>query len=138
MFLNVVVAVFVCIRVFLCDILCTTSKQKLKETRRYSRYPETGDAGGYESLGRCWDLNLGPLQVQPALLTTEPYLQLFIRKIFDQKNLLAFFLCNPLFPPFSFLLSLMVYIWIVSKVWMFMESRYVWMWVHVCQRMWLL
>lgn len=98
---------------FLClSILpaCLSLQTVPSEVRRGHWIPEIRVMDGCKPLCQCWDLNLGPLQVQPALLTTEPYLQLFIRKIFDQKNLLAFFLCNPLFPPFSSLWSLMLYI----------------------------
>lgn len=38
--------------------------------------PGTGIAGGYEAPCGCWEVNLSPLEQQPVLLTTEPYLHL--------------------------------------------------------------
>jgi hypothetical protein len=37
--------------------------------------PGTGVTHGLEPPCGCWELNLGPLQEQPVLLTTEPSLQ---------------------------------------------------------------
>ena len=31
--------------------------------------------GGCEPLNSCWELNSGPLEEQPVLLTSEPFLQ---------------------------------------------------------------
>jgi hypothetical protein len=39
------------------------------------RSPGTGVTDIYELPCECWELNLGPLEKQPALLTTEPSLQ---------------------------------------------------------------
>lgn len=38
-------------------------------------YLEAGVIYDYELLGRCWDLNLDPLQELKALLSDEPFLQ---------------------------------------------------------------
>ena len=38
-------------------------------------FPETGVADSHELPSRCWEFNLGLLEEQPVLLTTEPFLQ---------------------------------------------------------------
>jgi len=39
-------------------------------------FPEAGVTDGYELPCGCWELNLGPLEEQPVLLTAEPSLQI--------------------------------------------------------------
>ena len=40
------------------------------------RSSETGVTDNCKPLCMCWELNLGPLEELPVLLTAEPYLQL--------------------------------------------------------------
>ena len=50
---------------------CVWCKQRPEEG---VGYPETGVTEGWEPSCGCWELNLGPLQEQPELLTAEPSL----------------------------------------------------------------
>ena len=51
---------------------CAQSPQRPKEGIRFSG---TGITDRCEPAGGCWELNLGPLEKQPVLLTAEPSLQ---------------------------------------------------------------
>jgi hypothetical protein len=59
-------------------------KKEKKKTNEDVKSPGTGVIDNYELSCGCWELNLSPLEEQPALLTTEPSLQ-------PQERLLFFF-----------------------------------------------
>lgn len=55
--------------------MCTTYVLGAMETRRKGQSPSTGGTDSCELSYRYWELDLGPLQEQPAPLTVEPPLQ---------------------------------------------------------------
>jgi hypothetical protein len=52
-----------------------TCMQRPQRPEEGSETPGTGVTGGCEPPWGCWELNTGPLEEQPVLLTTEPSLQ---------------------------------------------------------------
>lgn len=53
--------VSVCLHVYLCTVYIPDAH---------------GDTDTYEPPCECWESNMGPLEEQPVLLTTEPFLRL--------------------------------------------------------------
>ena len=71
-----------CVHVFLLVCMCTTCMQYPRRPEEDIGSLETGVPGGGELPRGCWGLDLGHLEEQPLLLTTEPSLQLYFLKIF--------------------------------------------------------
>jgi hypothetical protein len=46
----------------------------LQRSEENTEFPETGVTNGFELPCGCWESNLGPLEEQPMLVTTEPSL----------------------------------------------------------------
>jgi hypothetical protein len=62
---------FICLSVYLFNVCeCTVTSLQTHQNRASDRI-----ANGFEPPCGCWELNLGPLEEQSVILTTEPSLQ---------------------------------------------------------------
>lgn len=78
LFLVYTFKIFMCLHVFLPVCICTTDAWYPWRPEEGIRFPGTGVPDCCELLWVCWEVNLGPLQEQHLLLTTELSLQSFV------------------------------------------------------------
>lgn len=76
---------------FICVCLCATCVQYLKRPEEGPGSPGAGVADSFEVLCECWELNLGPLQVQPPSI---PLLLFPPLTILLSSSILCFLTCK--------------------------------------------